>query len=58
MYSPYITEENGLKDLENINFYVMYLGKSVRFDDNYAYIHNEDMRIGFIVNVKWLELLP
>lgn len=56
IYSPYIDEENGLKDLENINFYVMCLGKSVRFDDNYAYIHNEAIGIGFIVNTKWLEL--
>ena len=56
IYSPYIDEENGLKDLENINFYVMCLGKSVRFDDSYAYIHNEAIGIGFIVNTKWLEL--
>lgn len=60
MYSPYIgeEEENGLKDLENVDFYVMYLGKSSMLDDNYAYIHNEDMGIGFIVNIKWLELVP
>ena len=57
MYSAYIAEENGLEYLGNINFYVMYLGKSVRFDDNYAYIHNEAMGIGFIVNIKWLELV-
>lgn len=57
MYSPYINEENGLKDLENINFCVMYLGKSSMLDDNYAYIHNEDIGIGFIVNIKWLELV-
>ena len=58
MYSPYIDEENGLKDLENVDFYVMYLGKSSMLDDNYAYIHNEDIGIGFIVNIKWLELVP
>ena len=57
IYSSYLTEENALKDLENGDFYVMYLGKSSMLDDNYAYIHNEDMRIGFIVNIKWLELV-
>ena len=57
IYSPYIAEENGLKDLENVDFYVMYLGKSSMLDDNYAYIHNDDMMIGFIVNIKWLELV-